>query len=719
MAGEDQGYMAQNQGKEKKYAVRELDHSEPIEQKEVVPKSTQAGGAGELDSKGHASPFFYVLLATAVVFVLLVAASFGYFRIPGQPFQVGHPNVQLPLFQDGGSSELVQSESDEEFLTYVASGGELVDGYGVAGGLARVEMMALDTAAVAPVEGGVGLAPMAERVSQTNVQVAGIDEPDVVKTDGSEIYVSGQGYFARPLIEPVLLEGEGMASEGLITPDYRQPETRVVKAFPPGEMDEISRIEENGEMLLYGDTLVVFMGNRLVAYDVSEASSPGEKWSLELESNQERLAARLSEDKIYLVTRTYAGGGLPCPVPLLAGDERVKVMCTDIYHPSQVAPVDATFSVLAVDGLSGQVEKTVSFLGSQSQSVVYVSPENVYITYGLSEDVIEFLYGFYTNEGSGLVSRSVVEQLDNLRGLTISSRAKMVELEVILERYYASLASDERARVENEVANKLSGYLAGRGRDLEKTGIVKVGLGDLEVRAQGEVPGSPLNQFALDEYEGNLRIATNVSGSVMGFRAESANDVYVLDGRLDKLGEVTDLGVGERIYGVRFMGDRGYVVTFRQMDPFYVLDLTNPQVPEMKGELKIPGYSSYLHQVAPNQVLGVGREESRVKLALYDVSNPAEPTETAKYNLDEFWTEVEGNHHAFLHDPEHEVFFMPGGKGGYVFSYSGGDLTLERVVGDMATLRAVFIDDYLYVVGSDRIVVLDERDWQEVNELVY
>ena len=134
---------------------------------------------------------------------------------------------------------------------------------------------------------------------------------------------------------------------------------------------------------------------------------------------------------------------------------------------------------------------------------------------------------------------------------------------------------------------------------------------------------------------------------IIGGLTESANDVYVLDKNLKITGQVLDLGLTERIYSVRFIQDKGYVVTFRQIDPFYVLDLSDPENPALKGELKIPGYSSYLHPITKDKILGIGKEGSNVKISLFDVKDPENPSEAAKYTLQEF------NHSA--PEPGHSV----------------------------------------------------------------
>ena len=141
------------------------------------------------------------------------------------------------------------------------------------------------------------------------------------------------------------------------------------------------------------------------------------------------------------------------------------------------------------------------------------------------------------------------------------------------------------------------------------------------------VPGTLLNQFSLSEHDGVLRAATTLGD-------ESESVVTTLAVRPDGLaarGQVRGLGRGERIYAVRFMGPTGYVVTFRQVDPLYTLDLSDPDRPRAVGELKIPGYSAYLHPVAEGLLLGVGQDATSagrvqgLQLSLFDVSNPASP----------------------------------------------------------------------------------------------
>ena len=252
-----------------------------------------------------------------------------------------------------------------------------------------------------------------------------------------------------------------------------------------------------------------------------------------------------------------------------------------------------------------------------------------------------------------------------------------------------------------------------------KTDIIKISIRDFSVDAMGTVPGQLLNQFSMDEYNEHLRVATTVGGGWFSFGGpqEQENDVYVLDKNLSTSGSLQGLGLNERIYSARFIQDKGYLVTFRQTDPFYVLDLSNPRKPEIKGELKIPGYSSYLHPISKDRILGVGKEGSKVKVSLFDVSSPSNPKEANTFVLEEYWSDILNTHHAFLLDDKHMVFFMPGGRGGYVLSYAEDNLVIKKAVSDINAKRALFINDYLYVVGEDKIIVFDENTWERANKL--
>ncbi len=563
--------------------------------------------------------------------------------------------------------------------------------------------------------------PLAKRVSETTVQVPGIDEPDLVKTDGKEIYFSPREI--SPIWRwPIIFE------EKIVSPyPQKTPKTKIVKAFPPSELSLDSEIEKSGDLLLVKEKniLVIFSENAILGYDVANPQQPQKKWEIKLEEANSIVTSRLYKNKIYLVTQNLIDEANPCPIkPFILEGKDFEIDCQQIYHPLVPIPVDVTFLAMVLDPISGEIEKQIPFVGSFGQSVVYMSNNALYITYSYSESKFEFFLNFLKEEIDDLFPDEVREKIKKLEGYDISQQAKMTELLTILRKYLNSLSDEEQVRLVNELEYQMSSYYQRKKRELEKSGILKIDLEEFQISATAHIPGRPLNQFALDEYQENLRIAVTLGNTFFWFgyfqlTSESANDVYILDKNLKILGSVQDLGLTEEIYSVRFIEDKGYVVTFRETDPFYVLDLSDPKNPKLKGELKIPGYSSYLHPIEKDKILGIGKEGWKVKISLFDVSNPENPKELDKYMLNESWSDVLKTHHAFLLDQKHEIFFLPGRRGGYIFSYKDDKLKLIKAVGQISAKRAIYLDDYLYIIANEKIVVLDERSWEKINELIF
>ena len=185
--------------------------------------------------------------------------------------------------------------------------------------------------------------------------------------------------------------------------------------------------------------------------------------------------------------------------------------------------------------------------------------------------------------------------------------------------------------------------------------------------AAGSVPGWLLNQYSLSEHDGVLRAATTQSPPWRS-NETSSSAVYTLrrdGGALKQIGEVGGLGKGERIYAVRFVGKVGYVVTFRQTDPLYTLDLSNPEKPKVVGELKIPGYSAYLHPIGEDRLIGVGQDASdqgRVsgtQISLFDVGTLASPQRLDQFKISRAHSEAENDPHAFLYWPATKLLVVP------------------------------------------------------------
>jgi len=233
------------------------------------------------------------------------------------------------------------------------------------------------------------------------------------------------------------------------------------------------------------------------------------------------------------------------------------------------------------------------------------------------------------------------------------------------------------------------------------------GSGKPRFVAGGKVDGWLINQYALSEWNGDLRVATT-AGQPWDRSGSTASTVYVLresGGSLRELGSVGGLGKGERIYAVRFIGTTGYVVTFRQTDPLYTVDLSDPRAPKVTGELKIPGYSAYLHPIGDGQLLGVGQDAStqgRVKglqVSLFDVGNVAQPTRLTQYTVKNERSEAEFDPHAFLYWAERGLVVLPVSNGLLVLAVHGSAISEAGSVAHLNAQRSLVIGDTLWTVS--------------------
>lgn len=522
-------------------------------------------------------------------------------------------------------------------------------------------------------ESGV-VTPTQNEYSETNVQVIGVDEPDIVKTDGENIYFSS--YFT----------------------------TKAIKAYPIESLNLTGEIDNQGDLFLWNDTLAILSYNSVKAYD---KNSLGLLWSYDV--NGSIIDSRIYGDYLYLITKTWIYSYNPCPITAATG---LVVKCTDIYHPIQPAPITSTYHIISIDLSSGGLKSSVSFTGSSSYSTIYMSVNNIYFTYELERNQLDNLYLSLIRD---LLPSEVIIKIDTILAYDISYYSKFYEIQLVMYDYYNSLSDESRTKLLNDIDKRINDYRIEHKRDLIKTGIIKISFnnGDLTLSNVNEIPGRLLNQFSLDEYNGYLRTAVTVGVENL------SNDIYVLDTGLNIVGSLIDLGLDERVYSARFVGDKGYLVTFRQTDPFFVLDLSNPITPSLKGELKIPGFSSYLHPLNDGTILGIGRENSTVKLSLFDVSNVENPTESTKYNLNDYWSEVLYNHHAFMIDKRNNLFFLPGSNGGYFFSYDNGSTLnlLKHITGVYSIRRALYINDVIYVLSDFNLTAINESSWDVISEL--
>jgi uncharacterized secreted protein with C-terminal beta-propeller domain len=264
-----------------------------------------------------------------------------------------------------------------------------------------------------------------------------------------------------------------------------------------------------------------------------------------------------------------------------------------------------------------------------------------------------------------LLPDSIKENIRNARNLDVKDNQKQEIVQWILDSYYENL-DEQRTGIQREI-----------NLHMQRTVIHKISIhdGQIEYMVNGSVPGRVLNQFSMDEYNGFFRIATTV-GYVSGYDDSAHNNIYILGENLNRVSAIEDIAPCEQIHSARFMGGRAYLVTFKKIDPFFIIDLSDPYNPKILGELKIPGYSDYLHPYDENHIIGIGKDTAEpqegwdnknfawyqgLKIALFDVSDFENPKEVAKIVIGDRGTDspVLYDHKAFLFDREKELLVIP------------------------------------------------------------
>ncbi|MBU4175181.1 MAG: beta-propeller domain-containing protein [Actinobacteria bacterium] len=447
--------------------------------------------------------------------------------------------------------------------------------------------------------------------STTNVQVSGVDEADIVKNDGEFIYT--------------------ISNNSVV----------ILAAYPPGEARVISTIKFDeycspAEMFLKGDRLVVIgsvygthidyaqdvrppEGNVtfVKVFDVKDKEDPRLVRTVEYEGSYS--TSRRIEDDVHVVLTTY-----PYYV-----------------HRKNVQPEDIIPDFRDVEPGDGQEEFT---------------------------PVCDWRDVEYTN----------AERCSSF--LTVLSLSMDGNAGDLGKRVIAGQSEDVYASPENlYVASTDWSYPQHEeffeGPTESSTTVYKFGFDGASTRflVAAAVPGTVLNQFSMDEADGYFRIATT-RGHLSRGGSDSSNNVYILDPDMKMTGRLEGLAPGESIYSARFMGDRAYLVTFKKVDPLFVLDLSDPASPRVLGALKIPGYSDYLHPYDENHIIGLGKDavaaESAegdfawyqgIKMAIFDVTDVANPREMYKTAIGDRGTDSYAlhDHKAFLFDREKNLLVLP------------------------------------------------------------
>jgi uncharacterized secreted protein with C-terminal beta-propeller domain len=460
--------------------------------------------------------------------------------------------------------------------------------------------------------------------STTNTVEAGVDEPDSVKTDGKRLYALAGGK-----LRVVAIDGP-----------------------TPVELGSLQLPGYGHELLLLGSTVVVLgqaepddaesgsdADRRLAAlpraalYQVDVADPTSPKLVRQLRVDGQVLTARMVGGVARVVVQS-APAGLPFLYPSSPGAEEQAVEFNrSIVARSTLEDWVPTFQLR--DGEDG-----VLGAGPLVRCEAFNRPPAFHGFGTLSVLTLDLNKGLSPGDATAVLAdgQRVYASKDNLY--------------VAFGRYDDPAATAAAAVGGREIMPAPLGD--------PRTAIHVFSIAGAEpatYTASGEVPGELLNEFSMSEHRGDLRVALTTGAAFGAGSDTSESQVTVLrrDGNaLRAVGEVGGLGKGERIHGVRFVGDVGYVVTFRQTDPLYLVDLSVPEAPKVTGELKILGYSAYLHPLGDGRLLGVGQdatEEGRrtgAQVSLFDVSDPANPTRLSQYVLPNGWAQPEGDYKSFL-----------------------------------------------------------------------
>ncbi|MDR0817006.1 MAG: beta-propeller domain-containing protein [Clostridiales Family XIII bacterium] len=564
--------------------------------------------------------------------------------------------------------------------------------------------------------------------SDTNIQVEGVQEADIVKTDGTYIYAAGAGYIhiirAGGGHPEVLSKIERSYYDEYSYPEMYLTESRLIlireRAGVTGHPSDLSRSMENYGYICYpGETDRTDTSAEI--YDITDKKNPK---PIEVLTQSGRYTdSRMIGDQLYLLS-SYDE---------FIEDEIIKAE-PQTYVPGFV---------------QGNIQKCAR------AGDITILPDIESSTYTVISS-IDSKSANYTDHESVFGGTPIV----------YSSRDNM---------YLATpvFSSDERTKGDYKIESS--------GENTQLTRISLAG-GKIKTEAQAEIPGRVDDQFSVDEYDGVLRIVTTeeVSATVRTASAETyyydedaAEDteisgemasleelnsykftsLYTLDMKLKELGRIGDLAPDEEVFSARFMGDVGYFVTFRQTDPLFSVDLSNPKKPKILGELKIPGFSEYLQSWNKDLLFGFGKdadedtgEVGSLKLKMFDVSDPSDVNVKDSLLLsDIFDSEASYNHKAILADPGKGIIAFPTYEGKYIIcSYSeksgfkrivdidmSGDIDMSEDTEDddwdddwdewwYDSIRGLFIGNVFYVVSNEGIFTYNMNNgFKNIEHMVY
>ncbi len=465
---------------------------------------------------------------------------------------------------------------------------------------------------------GSGL-PDASSHNSTYVQSTGVDEGDTVKTTDKYIFYSSRKLYGySPSVDVFTADGKNTKKAAEI--NISNDADRIIDFYVLGDRlvvlcgsyAELSPPDENGRVKKESD---VYVGNRRAVteacvYDFSDIGNIKKVSSFS--QSGDYVSSRMIGAMLYLVTcdNAYSAYDGDYCLPVAGGDSCRELAPGDICAVER--PASDTFMVVSGINIDegSRATKTRAILGSAD--IVYCNTENLYVTaYNYAEAVYNAMFDTADDE-------------------TYS---------------YSDMPVPDETR------------------------IIKISLNkDIDFTADGTVAGMVNNQYSLDEYKGNLRVATTSYDS----DNETVNNLFILDGNLNLIGQANDIAKGESIKAVRYINEIAYVITYEQTDPLFVIDSSDPAAPKVLGEVKISGFSTMLVPVDDNTLLGIGyhTEESDddgfdmeiqegLKLVTFDISDKSSPKVLDEKIYIDYYSEVQSNPKTLLVNFERGDYSIP------------------------------------------------------------
>ncbi|MBQ8299608.1 MAG: beta-propeller domain-containing protein [Clostridia bacterium] len=540
--------------------------------------------------------------------------------------------------------------------------------------------------------------------SETNVQVEGVDESDIVKTNGEYIYYLTDGNL------------------------------QVIKAFPADNMEIVKTIEINedywfGNELYLDENYITVVGTTQREIGIIKEITDSIFNRSYYKPTENVSTIKVYDVDTYELVREFNISGNYVSSRKI-GDDIYMISNKYIYDMNEILPV------------CRDTAESVEYKEIPANEICYFKDFetcNYMIVSSVSLDKIKEEANVQTFLGAGSEIYASKTALYVTRG----------------EYDYDVVATPKKVSFDVAITTPVT------SRYSTKIHKFEIDDGEIEYTATGSVPGSLLNQFSMDEYDGYFRITTTDNTDW----ENSTNNLYVLDKDLEVVGKIEGLAKGERIYSTRFMGDKCYVVTYKTVDPLFVIDLSNPNAPEVLGELKIPGYSDYLHPFGENYLIGFGKDsveksymdwngemqvtayDTGLKLAIFDITEFSNPKElhSVKIGGRGSWSELSSNHKSLLFDEEMGIFAFPAtvceetkfykdGTPMYGDVEFEGALIFDLSVEDGIKLRGkishkngnkysanveriLYIQDVLYTLSSEMVKANDINTVEEIGKI--